>query len=122
MSSSNKSEIAEILPGLEDYLLSQRFLNSPLCFALKDEDSSRIYPLVIDSEKFNTNNLNKCYDAKDTKVKAYRLTLNYENEKTTINTKNWQGFLKKAETKKVFVYDKGNIKIAELFIEMQDVK
>ena len=119
--SSGKSAIAEIPFGLEDYLTTQRFMNSPMCFAFQDE-SSRTYPWIIDTEKFNQENLDKCYVASDTKVKAYRLTLTYGKDKAAIATKNWQGFLKSAETKQVFVYNKGNIQKAELFIEMQDAK
>lgn len=119
--SSNKSAIAEIPFGLEDYLITQRFLNSPLCFTFQDE-SGRTYPWIINLEKFNQANLDKCYQASDTKVKAYRLTLSYGNGKSTIATKNWEGFLKRAETKQIFVYNKGNIQKAELFMEMQDAK
>ena len=111
-----------IPPDLENHLLTQRFLNSPLCFTYQDEDTNRFYPGVIDLTKFNQDNLNKCYNAEDTKVKAYRLTLDYNNEKITINTKNWEGFLKKAQTEHVFVYDEGETQRAELLIEMQNVK
>ena len=120
--SSNRSEISIIPFGLENYLSSQRFLNSQLCFVFQDKDTVRTEPWQIDIEKFTQENLNKCYNAEDTNVKAYRLTLNYNNEKITITTKNWEGFLKKAETKKVTVYDKGKEQRAELFIEMQDAK
>lgn len=122
MVSSDKSKIAVIQPGLEDYLLIQRFLLSPECFAYRNADSGRAYAWTIDPEKFNQNNLNRCYAAENTQVKAFRLTLSYGAFKSTLITKNWEGFIKKAETKKVYVYDKGQIRQGELFIEVQDVK
>lgn len=117
-----KSEIAKIPPGLEDHLLVQRFLNSPLCFAFLDKETNKVYPRTIDLTKFNEDNLNRCYDAEETNVKAYRLTLVYNNEKITINTRNWEGFLKKSETEYVFVFDEGETQGAKLLIEMQDAK
>lgn len=122
LASSGKSKISEIPAGLENYLITQRFLSSQHCFVFQDKDTNRVYPRVIDLAKFNEENLNKCYNAKDTKVKAYRLTLTYGNEKITINTQNWEGFLKKAETKQVFVYNKEKSERGELFIEVQDAK
>ena len=122
ISSSNGAEIASIPSGVENYFITQRFVASPLCFALQDAETKRVYPWVIDSEKFSEENLNRCYSALDTKVKAYRLTLTYGTEKKTISTKNWEGFLKRAETKQVFVSSKGDIKTGEIFMEMQDAK
>ena len=119
---SYASEIARMPYGLENYLITQRFLTHPACFIFQDRDSNRVYPWVIDLEKFNEDNMNKCYSASDTKTKAYRFTLTYGIEKKTINTKNWEGFVKSGETKQVFVYDNENIKKGELFIEMQDAK
>ena len=117
--SSNNSKIAEIPVGLEDYLIIQRFFTSPTCFAFQDADTRRNYPWREDIEKFNEININKCYDA-DNRLKAYRLTLNYKDNKIIINTKNWEGFFKRALTKSVFVYENGNIGKGEVFIEMED--
>ena len=119
---SYKSELSTIPLNLENHLLIQRFLNSPLCFTPQDKDTNRFYPGVIDLTKFNQENLDECYNAEDTKVKAYRLTLDYNNQKITINTKNWEGVLKKAQTEHVFVYDEREIQRAELLIEMQNAK
>lgn len=77
---------------------------------------------MIDLRKFNQEILNKCYNAENTKVNAYKITLTYENEKMTLATQNWEGFFKKAETKRVKVYDGGKIYNAEFFVEIQDGK
>ena len=118
---SEWAEKSNIPVGLENYLLAQRFLDSQLCFTFQD-DNDRVYPWVIDLKKFNQENLNECYNAKSRDVKAYRLTLDYNNEKKIISTKNWEGFLKSAQTKRVFVYDDEKLKEADIFVEMQDAK
>ncbi|MBI2557958.1 hypothetical protein HYW20_01440 [Candidatus Woesearchaeota archaeon] len=120
--SSDKSIISKIPPDLENYLTIQRFLSSPECFTLYDQSISRAYPSIIDINKFNQINLNRCYDAENTLVKSYRLTLKYGDQQITINTKNWQGFIKKSEIRQIFVNNNGKTDRAEIYIEVQDAK
>jgi hypothetical protein len=119
--STGKTQISEITPGLENYLIIQRFLSSPSCFVF-EEEQIKAHPLVLDPKKFNQNNLDKCYNAENTKVKAYNLRLKYGTEEKSLATRNWEGFLKKSETKRIYVYDEGRIIRGELIIEMQDAK
>ena len=118
---SNKARISEMPIELENYLAIQRFFSSPYCFALSDKAFGRVYQ-IVDSQKFSQETLNRCYNAMDTKVKSYRLTLSYDGKKTAISTKNWEGFFKKAETKEVFVHDGTKVLPGELLIEAQDAK
>lgn len=122
LTASKESELSKIPPGIETYLTSQRFLNSPLCFAYQEENTKRAYHWIIDLRKFNQEVLNKCYNAENTKANAYRLTLTHGSEKKTLTTKNWEGFFKKAETKHIKVYDGEKIQNAEIFLEIQDAK
>ena len=117
-----KSYIGIIPTGLENYLLSERFFDSHYCFAFQEEDTNRVHLDTIDLSKFTQDNLDECYNAADTQVKAYRLTLNYNDEKISISTKNWEGFLQEARTKHISVYNQGEIQRAEILIEVQDVK
>ena len=119
---SNNSQISEIPLGVENNILVERFLSSPYCFVFQDKDTKRYSPLLIDKQRFTQENLEKCYSADSTNMKGFRLTLTFENQKLTINTKNWQGFIKKAETKQVSIYDRGKIQTGELYIEIQDAK
>lgn len=119
---ANFSEIAVIPSGLENYFIVQRFFTSPSCFAMQDVETGRVDSWTIDLVKFKEENLNSCYDAQDTDVKAYRLVLDYNNEKIILSTKNWKGFLEKAETFQVFVYDSGKIQKSDLLIEVQSAK
>ena len=50
---STESEIAIIPPNLENYLLIQRFFISPLCFALQDTETGRVYLWRIDLAKWS---------------------------------------------------------------------
>lgn len=122
LTSSKESELSAIPSGVETYLTSQRFLNSPLCFALQDSQTERTQNWVVDLEKFNQEVLDKCYKAENTKVNAYKLTLAYGTEKKILTTKNWEGFFKRAETKKIMVYDGKQMQNGELLIEVQDAK
>lgn len=114
----NKAEIAIIPLDLENYLLSQRFFTSPTCFAFQDPETGRVSLGVIDMAKFNQANLDICYDTRNTEVKAFRLTL----DGITLETKNWEGFLDRAEITKVSVYDSGTIRKAEFLIQVQNAK
>src|SRR3989344_4492949 len=55
------TDIADIPKDLEMDIFIQRFLNNPECFAYEDREISRVYPGVIDLEKFKQENLDKCY-------------------------------------------------------------
>jgi|SRR3989338_3732083 len=120
--SSNKSNLSEIPSGVEDYLMSQRFLNSPDCFAFSENDAKRAHFWLFDLSKFTQETLDKCYNSDNTKVNAYRFTISYGSQKITLNTKNWEGYFKKAETKQIYLLNNGNIQKAELFIETQNAK
>jgi len=119
---ASNSEISIIPDGLESYVLSQRFINSPECFAPIDEDSRRVRTSTIDVNKFTEQSINKCYDTKDSNVKGYRLTLKYDDKEKTITTKNWENFIFRAFTLNIRVLDNTILKEGSLFIEVQDEK
>lgn len=119
---SRNSQISEIPFGVENDILIERFVSSPYCFIFQDKDTKRSFPLLIDRQRFTQENIEQCYGSDSTNTKGFRLTLTFENQKLTITTKNWQGFIKKAETKQVSVYDNGKMQSGELYIEIQDAK
>ena len=122
LSSSQESKIAEIPYGLEENMLFHRFLNSPSCFAMYDENIQRAYPQIIDLSKFTKEQIDKCYDPADN-LMAFKLTLEYDGKQKQVETRNWQGFLKKSEIRRVFVYDNSlnqdNIRQGMLKTEIQ---
>ncbi|HLD06300.1 MAG TPA: hypothetical protein VJC16_02075 [Candidatus Nanoarchaeia archaeon] len=51
---------AAIPPGLEEFLLVQRLLNSKDCLAYQDPLTLRVYPAVIDPAKLSDEQLERC--------------------------------------------------------------
>ena len=119
---SKASEISTIPRGLEDYILINRLLNSKDCFAFQDQAAKRTYEGIIDISKFNQQNLDKCYSEKDTSLKAYRIELQYENEKKSIATANWEGFLSESQKFGVNTIINGKIKRGIIQVDIQNAK
>lgn len=116
---TSSSNIGDTPVGLEEYLALQRFLNSPLCFALQDKEINKAYPRIIDLKKFGNARLDTCYNQAYTKSKAYRLMLTYNSKDIAVNTKNWEGFAENSKVMYVYVYDEGNIQRSKLLVEIQ---
>ena len=76
---------------LESSILSSRFLNSPQCFAYQDSVTQRIYPRLIDLNRFTDKTINNCYLSNTTKGYNFQLLLrNLEtNQEQTIQTSEW---------------------------------
>ena len=114
------SEQAVLGTSLEAFVLKQRFYKSQECFV-----SSESLRGVIDAAKFNDQNLNKCYTIADKTMPAFKLTLNTDAiNNFQIKTQNWdenKQFQEK-ESKQVLVQSKGEIKIGELTIEIQNLQ
>lgn len=124
MTTTDASEIDNMPIGLEQYVLINRFMYSPDCFAYNDESIDRAYPL-IDWSKFTDGNLRYCYNLNSTIVKGFELTLTIENEKKekeekTISTANWQGLLRKKIEKRVMVLKEGKLYNRVLTISIQN--
>src|SRR3989338_1515121 len=72
-----------IPPGLEEFLLEQRFFSSS-CFGTRDAFTDGQLPL-IGQELFNPPQLTRCYQASGKGFPAYRLTLTAgDGEKTVL--------------------------------------
>lgn len=59
--SSYQNKLVEIPPELKAELLALRFLNTPECFTYQDSLTGRIFPGVIDLNKFTQERLDGCY-------------------------------------------------------------
>jgi len=114
------AEIAQIPIGLENYLLTQRFLNSPICFAYQDEVTGHIKQKVIDIKKFTQDNLRNCYDARNDDIRAYRFVLEYKNKNIELRTDNFRGYPGEYTTETVFVIDSNNLIQSKLLIETHE--
>lgn len=126
ITTTDNSKISRIPAGLEEYILINRFIHSPDCFAYEAKLIDRAYPL-IDWEKFTDGSLRYCYNFNSTKIKGFELTLIIENEEKqkhekTISTANWQGLLRKKIEKNVIVLKEGKEFNGKLIIGIQDEK
>lgn len=59
--SEESSDIIQIPKGLGNFVFVQMFLNNPECFAYQDLEIGRIYPGIIDLEKFTSERFDSCY-------------------------------------------------------------
>ncbi len=76
MVANYKNSLADVPPKLRAELISLRFTNIPECFAF--QESGKTMPNVIDLEKFNEEQMNKCYrtaGSEGIKTINFRLTL-----------------------------------------------
>lgn len=120
MVTSYSTSKIEVSPELKEYLLYQRFLRSPECFAYEDI-SGRAYPLMIDLKKFNKQNIDSCYKVSEN-LPAFNLILATDNTSRSLSTENWNqdiGPQRRESPKIIYVYSSGNIQKASMIIEVQ---
>ena len=112
---------AKIPPGLEEYIFIQRFLSSQDCFAYQDKETLRIYPGIIDLEKFKQEKLedkedNLCYKFKKD-VPEFRLKI---NDKIIQTSDNFDSIKKKNTIKKsILIFKEGKFENAGLEIQYE---
>ena len=119
---THSTDRVELPAGLDTYLLSQRFIRSPDCFAYEDI-SGRAYSNIIDFNKFTETQLNNCYIANE-KLPAFRLKLSFQGEVSTIQTTNWDNSLNLTKREKplsILVHHNDKNAKGDLSIEMQNV-
>ncbi len=91
----------------DNTLLMQRFLNSESCFAYKDERIGRVYPGVIDLNKFNNDNLQNCANY-GSKKRNLKLELEFSGKKITRQSSSGEAVKTYTRTTSVMVYDSKN--------------
>ena len=120
---TNASTVPE---GLEDEIaLIPRFYNSEDCFAYEDE-MERVHMGVIDSSKFEENNMEKCFPRSSVNY-AFSLSLEITQPPTfnkgPIKTFNWEkGFAEKEIIEDVFVLHDDTKYQGELIIKIKNVQ
>lgn len=117
------SKDVEIPKGVEEFILIERFYNSPDCFAYQDEQTGRVYQKSIDLNKFKDKaSLSKCFLSSNPKY-AFKLELeNPENqEKIVITTPDWANNADfRLEQRDVFIYLDNKIENRKLSISIQN--
>ena len=122
----NVEDAAKIPYGVEDELiLASRFYNSEDCFAYEDE-MERVHMGVIDSSKFEENNMEKCFPRSSVNY-AFSLSLEITQPHTfnkgPIKTFNWEkGFAEKEIIEDVFVLHDDTKYQGKLIIKIKNVQ
>ncbi len=122
----NIADVSTVPEGLEDEIvLISRFYNSEDCFAYEDE-MERVHMGVIDSSKFEENNMEKCFPRSSVNY-AFSLSLEITQpltfNKGPIKTFNWEkGFAEKEIIEDVFVLHDDTKYQGELIIKIKNVQ
>lgn len=116
------SDVSKMSPEIEKYLIIQRFLTSNICFTYQDEDTGRIYPYIIDWEKFSDETLNNCYSSPD--KYAFRITLENlnKNSKKTAQTAMFTGTIKQIMSENVKIFYESQFDNGKLSMEIEEIK
>ena len=78
-------EVTTVPAQMKGEMVALRFINIPECFAYQDPETNRVYPGVIELEKFTKEHLNEsCYRSLSIKEVNFKLKLG-EREITTTN-------------------------------------
>jgi len=122
----NIADVSTVPEGLEDEIvLISRFYNSEDCFAYEDE-MERVHMGVIDSSKFEENNMEKCFPRSSVNY-AFSLSLEITQPPTfnkgPIKTFNWEkGFAEKEIIEDVFVLHDDTKYQGKLIIKIKNVQ
>lgn len=116
-----KNQLVYIPPQLPAELISLRFTNIPECFAYQDAATGRVYPGIIDLNKFNDGVMEDCYHTEAEKgYEDYNFRLQLEKKGNTIRTNNYFNKDDFTIIKKVLVKDGMNLVEDNLLIYVQE--
>lgn len=111
-----KGKLTKAPSQLRAELISLRFVNAPECFAYQDKITGRVFPGVIDLNKFDETRMGNCYQSGDVKNFNFQLVL---GEKT-VETDKWFNKVDFTLFKKVLVKEGEEIRAAILKIYVQE--
>ena len=116
--------LAVVSPKLKAEVISLRFANSPDCFAYQDEFTGRVFSGTIDLDKFNDEQMKRCYATSSLgKWKTYNFLLELRGIGGQAKSDNW--FKKGQEDfvleRKVRVKTGEDFKWGELVIKVNEV-
>ncbi|MBU0457714.1 MAG: hypothetical protein ABH824_03910 [Nanoarchaeota archaeon] len=116
---SYRGKLTVVPLELRSELTFSRFVNSPECFAYQDPETGRVYPGVIDLQKYSSDRLNSCYP-----IGTYK-DLNFGVNLTNTNN----GFLRTSDyyyvndlefSKSVIVKDGNHFRNDILIVKLQE--
>ena len=122
-SAVHKNKITYVPPELHSETIALRFTNNPDCFAFKDNLTGRVYPGIIDINKFNKEALDLCYQTLDEEgIKKFNFLLKLESTGNEIITDNYFSHKNVDLTmfKQVLTNNNGEISKDTLIIQVQE--
>lgn len=125
--SGYQRKLVEVPEELRAELISLRFVNTPECFTYQDPVTGRIFPGVIEVNKFTQERLDKCYRTEKEKgFKYYNFALELEGytpvvdgEKKLLLTNNFFSKVDFTLYKNVYVRVGNSVEPTRLVIQVQ---
>lgn len=125
--SDYQQKLVEIPEELRAELISLRFVNTPECFTYQDPVTGRIFPGVIDVNKFTQERLDKCYRTEKEKgFQEYNFALELEGyapvvdgEKRLLLTNNFFNKVDFTLYKKVYVRVGNSLEPTRMAVHVQ---
>jgi len=99
-----KSALGRVPIEMSAEFISLRFVNNPECFAFYDTEAERVFPGIIDIDKFTQEQLTKCYHSQKRQgVDTFSFYLKLETLGNELRTSNYIHQYKDAIYKEVLV-------------------
>ena len=114
------ASLTYVSPKVYAEAISQRFVNLPECFAYQDPETGRVYQGIIDLNKFNQTQMEKCYQTDLEKgYEDYNFRILLKNKKLQLNTNNYFNADEFTLTKTVLVKENNSSVQEELVVYVQ---
>src|SRR3989338_7672311 len=120
--SNDRSGIAKMPEGLENFVIIRRISSSPECFPQASQAAAGAYPGIFSVEKLNQETLDNCLSSRNNKVNAYRLAFPSNPEIAPIQTKNWEGYTTSASEEHIIISSGSSMSKSKIRIEVQNAR
>ena len=121
MMASYSVKLRHVPEGLEAEMISLRFLNNPDCFTYRNEENGRVYPSVIDFNKFTQERMSRCYKTEEDAQRGFKqINFGLELEGKEVVSNNFGGREDFTIKKIVYVKKENLLKKAILIIKVQE--
>lgn len=125
--SSYQRQLVEVPEELRAELISLRFVNTPECFTYQDPVTNRVFPGVIDVNKFTQERLDSCYRTENERgFKDFNFALELEGyvpivdgEKKLLRTNNFFNKVDFTLFKEVYVRTGDSLEPTRMVIHVQ---
>ncbi|MBT6762247.1 hypothetical protein HOA92_04355 [archaeon] len=115
-----QNQVSEFPDELKGEIIALRFSQSVDCFAYSDPVSGKVYPGVIDLEKFKDSRMDTCYFTGVDGQDFFQFELSLPEYKKTVETdNNYRNLIDHTIEKQILVYDEGKFVPTKLFIYVQ---